>query len=484
VAQGIDRPSAARAEGRDRVAWALLGAALFLGLLRFAGLSRWSLWLDEALTLADARHRTEIDNPIGYWIFGWVFAAFEGRPDELVLRLPAALCGYLAIPLTWWAFAPIVARRVAAAAALALALSSWHLYWSQTARFYTLAQVLGLLGAGLLVRGILLWSTWRTGFGLLLAALAALAHPSAALLLGGLCLASWTGKLLGLFEEPDPALRAGRGPWHVLDVAGFVALFAGVGWVVEVWLTWSARQGRANTLHLILSAGFLITPFLGSAFLVGLWRAWSRRDPGGLLIALIVAFTLLGALLASFFVRVSAQYVFVLLPWIAALSMLPFDPADAAFGASGAAWRRRAAFAALVLLPMLVDSATYFAVRHGDRPRWREAYRYVADHRRNGDLILGMEAPVGEYYLDPTADDLRHWRAVAWLDSWRADLVQRWSRYPRRAWLIVNHEQLQDWGASQRVELEHTLREDCTLVEVFDVPFTPRDLDVSVYLYE
>ena len=54
------------------------------------------------------------------------------------MRLPAALFGWVGIALTYWAFAPTVGRRTAAAAALVLATSSWHMDWSQTARFYTL----------------------------------------------------------------------------------------------------------------------------------------------------------------------------------------------------------------------------------------------------------------------------------------------------------------------------------------------------------
>ena len=141
----------------------------------------------------------------------------------------------------------------------------------------------------------------------------------------------------------------------------------------------------------------------------------------------------------------------------------------------------------LVAAPGLVETALYFGVRNGDRPRWREAYVYVFEHRAPDDLVLGMDAPVAEYYLDPAARDLRDWKAVTWLDDWRSRLPLEWARYGRRVWFVVNEVQLDDWTAQDtsrenRAEVERILREECVRVASFEVPLTPRDLDVHVYV--
>ena len=134
--------------------------------------------------------------------------------------------------------------------------------------------------------------------------------------------------------------------------------------------------------------------------------------------------------------------------------------------------------------PGILETGLYFGARNGDRPHWREAYQYVFEHREPGDLILGMEAPVGEYYLDPGKTDLRQWRQVVYLDKWRTHLADDWSRYPRRTWFVVNREQMQDWPAQDRVRMERTLEDDCIQLERFAISWTPRDLDVFVYLRE
>ncbi|NOT30501.1 MAG: hypothetical protein HOP15_08650 [Planctomycetes bacterium] len=458
---------------------AFLGLALGLGALRFASLSSWSLWLDEALTLADVDGRGEV-NPVGYRLFGWFYGLADGRPDEAWLRLPAAFFGLVSILATAWAFWPFVGARAAALAAFFVSSSAWHLYWSQNARFYTLAQALALVGGGALLRGLFGGSTWRTALGLLLLALAAATHPSAAFLVGPLLCVPWVARWLDWV--PSDAARARA--WRIFSLAGLVALVLGSGWALRAWLVWEARQGTGSPLHFAKTAGYLITPTLGLAFLVGALRRWRERESFVALVATVLA--LAAAALASGFVRVSAQYVFVLLPWIAMVAALGLavrtGPRETL-----AARLRLVLLALLVAMPGLVESGLYFLVRHGDRPRWREAYAYVFEHKGARDLVLGMDAPVAEFYLNPSSSRLREWSAVTWLDDWRSRLPMDWARYGRRTWLVINAAQLDDWtlqptSGERRAEFERLLREECVRVASFEVPLTPRDLDVHVYV--
>jgi hypothetical protein len=263
-----------------------------------------------------------------------------------------------------------------------------------------------------------------------------------------------------------------------------VGLGIGSGWAFRAWLRWEARQGSGDPVHLFLTAGYLISPTLGLAFCVGALRGLRARES-----FVPLAVTVLGlvcAALASFFVRVSAQYVFILQPWLAAGAALAFASRDGA-QETPAARRRLALLVLLVALPGLVESVLYFAVRNGDRPRWREAYAYVFEHRGPNDLVLGMDAPVAEYYLNPDGYALRRWTEVTWLDDFRSGLPLEWARYGRRTWFVVNQTQLDDWtrqpeSRENRAEFERILREECQVAARFDVPLTPRDLDVQVYV--
>ncbi len=472
---------AARAEARalDPLVLAFLLLALALALARFVSLSTWSLWLDEALTLADVDGGGEV-NPLGYRIFGWFYGLADGRPDEGWMRMPAAFFGCASILATLWTFRPFLGTRAAALAALFVAGSVWHLYWSQNARFYTLAQALALVGGGALLRGLFGGSTWRVALGLLLLALAALTHPSAVFLGGPLLCVPWLARWFDWVPSEAARSRA----WSLFSVVGLVALVLGSGWVLRAWLRWEARQGEASPLHFVKTVGYLVTPTLGLAFLVGAARGWRRRESFVPVLVTVLALGL--AALASLFARVSAQYVFVLLPWLAACAAYAVVPAEGA-RLTLSTRVRTAVLALLVALPGLVESGLYFAVRRGDRPRWREAYAYVFEHRAPDDLVLGMDAPVAEYYLNPSARRLRDWTAVTWLDDWRARLPLEWRRYGRRTWFVVNQAQLDDWtglvgSRENRAEFERLLREECELVASYPVPLTPRDLDLQVYV--
>lgn len=486
VAPALD-PSATKpgalAEGaRDPLARMLVLLALTLGALRFVALPSWSLWLDEALTLADTQGKGSAVNPIGYGLFGWFYAFAPARPDEFWLRLPAAVFGFGSILATLWAFRPFIGARASALAAFFLAASVWHLYWSQNARFYTLAQLLALLGGGALLRGLYGGSSARTMLGLLLLVLAALTHPSAAFLIGPLLVVPWIARWL---EWVPPAGLHSRA-WNLFSTAGLAALVIGSGWALRAWFKWEARQGTGSPLHLAKTAGYLLTPTLGLAFLLGAWRQWRVRESFVPVAAAVLGLCAAG--LASFFVRVSAQYVFVLQPWVAACAALALAPiGSVAAGLENALARRRVLILALLVAsPGLVETALYFTLRNGDRPRWREAYAYVYEHRGPMDLVLGMEAPVAEFYLQPEKLELRSWSEVTWLDDFRSRLPLDWARYGRRVWFVVNRTQLDDWTSmpsslEHRAEVERILIEECTLEASFRVPLTPRDLDVHVY---
>ena len=477
VTQSDDRPAETPAGANG-----VLVLALVVGLLRFAALGRWSLWLDEVYTLTDALHGKEIRNPLGYTLFAWFYSLTGSRPDELLLRLPAAVFGWCSIPLTAWCLRPFVGRRAAAFAALVVALSPWHLLWSQTARFYTLAGCLVLCGTRWTVDGLRGRDHGAVGLvgGLLALAAAAATHPSAVLTVAGVVGVTLLARVTGRWPGGAEELRRAHLAWRILVVTTLVGAAAGSLWVIRVWTKWDERQGSGSPVHLLLSAGYLVTPGVGIGLLAGLWTILRRRLAWAAFLLGVLLAGAAVALGASFFVRVSAQYVFVFLPLVAGIAALPFG-----LPASGARERvGRSLLLAVVLLPLAVETGLYFFVRNGDRPMWREAYHFVFVRRDYSDLVVGVEAPVGEYYWNPASDDLRKLTQVVYLNEFHADVPREWARYGRRTWLIVNHEQLEDWPALARDELRRMLRESCRLVESFTVPWNPRDLDVHVYLFE
>jgi len=467
-----------------------LAAALALGLLRFLRLSHWSLWLDEVYTWADAHEPLEagrLANPLGYAAIRATVALLGGFPGELELRALPALVGWLTIPLAYWAARPFAGARRAGLAALLVAVSAWHVYWSQNARFYTLAQAAGLIGAGLVWRGLLGGGAARVAGGALIAALGVLFHPSAALLLGALVASALC--VPHLARGTPRELRRGA---RILGGLALVAGLAGAVWMLGAFATYLQAKGihggaaRLSSLgHLALTLGFYVTPLWCVGFLLGALQIARRREPFAVGVVLAVVAGVATAALAALVVRVTAQYVFVLLPLVALVVAWPVgSPEDE--GAQGGARMRGLAlgYAALLSIVSLADTGLYFAVRHGERPRWREAFHFVWSQRDEHDLVFALAAPIAEHYLVPGATDLRSPTCVAWLNKWNPTPPQRWLEYPRRVWLVIQQENLEDFARADRDDLRAYLREECRLVRRFPVPAIGRDQSVEVYLRE
>ena len=303
-----------------------VGHALVLGLLRFWRLGEWSFWEDEVYTWADLQHnlgRGQIWNPLGYRAIGWTVGLFGGEATEFSLRFLPALAGWVCIPLAWWAFRRWIGDRRAAFVALLLALSSWHIFWSQTARFYTLSMVVSLLGSGLALRGLVSGRILHALAGTVVAGAAAAFHPTAALIVGGLCLAPWLARLRDRDLSP--------GFWRVGKAMGILAVLGALVGSTWIWSSLVQHHDQKPTgdllsgaIHMLLTSGYFFTPLLGTAAILGALWAWHVRD-AEVLFAVGVCLVGLGAtLVLSLFVQMTARDC---RPWqCSADSSVPFFP--------------------------------------------------------------------------------------------------------------------------------------------------------------
>ncbi len=489
MASSFDPPQETASRQRDRVAAALLGVACLLALLRLLRLGDWSLWYDEALTLGDAWHGSGWMpgggpvHALGYGLIRAVASCFGGRPDEFALRIGPAVAGMLCVPLTAWAFRPLAGRRAASFAALLVAVSSWHLYWSQNARAYTFAQAQTLLATGVWARGWVRSDRWRCALGVGLALAASAFHPHAAGIAAGLGLAPFFG---GRGEVPQGGAGACAAERRRAERAGFLVLLLGgllsLPVLAPALLDYVGKKDTevgfvaeaiSGFVHLVTSTGFQLTPVLGVAALAGAWLGWRSRP--GRVVVMGTLLPVLGMLAVSLWTKVSAQYLFCSLPWAAALAAWPLGTAFLRRGRS--AW----VYGGLLVLPALASCALYFGWRHGERPRWREAYSYVWSARGEHDLVLGMQAGLGEYYVDPTFTDVRHPRLVGWCDYKQPHNVLAAAQTDRPLWIVVRPEFLELWDPKQRATLEALLQDQCHLKRRFPVPMEGRDLTVLVY---
>jgi hypothetical protein len=202
--------------------------ALALG-LRTHTLGLQSLWFDEVLTAIGAQDFTWVlyspqifGHPPLQYLAGW---AMGGRAaDEAALRLPFMLAGVATVPAVAWLGRVLLGPTTGVLAALALAVSPFHVELSQTARPYPMLLLLGTLallalivavrraeaGPWVLVTTVLAVACYTHYQGM---ALAAVAVPTAAALLaarrfrGWSCAAAAFGGLIVLLAPWVPVLR-------------------------------------------------------------------------------------------------------------------------------------------------------------------------------------------------------------------------------------------------------------------------------------
>lgn len=211
-----DFPPPARPDRRE---WLALLAILLLALLlRIPGLNS-GLWYDEISTLVKyVRLPTgtllttydSLNNHMFFSLQAQASAALLGE-SPWTLRLPAMLFGVGSVWALWRLAREVVSPPQALLAALLMAVSYHHVWFSQNARGYTGLLFFGILASLALLRGTRgnNWSAWL-GYGLCFAA-AMFTHLSAAFLFFGqglAYLAILIGRLIrGRGLQPAEILR-------------------------------------------------------------------------------------------------------------------------------------------------------------------------------------------------------------------------------------------------------------------------------------
>jgi uncharacterized membrane protein len=137
-----------------RASWPALLAITALGVgLRFYRLGHQSLWMDEVLTATNADHSlsqllfdSSVDRnfPPLYTALIHLVQQWLGKAD-VVLRLPSAIAGTLSVPILYAGVRSELGERTALLSALLLAISPFHVWYSQEARPYALLVLLGLV---------------------------------------------------------------------------------------------------------------------------------------------------------------------------------------------------------------------------------------------------------------------------------------------------------------------------------------------------
>ncbi len=398
------------------LSWVLLALIVCLGLLlRWHDLGTESYWLDEGISLQSThltlpelvKERARNHHPPLYFLLlHWWVARFGD--SEAATRSLSLIFGALAPLALFFLGRRLFDEPTALLAALLLALSRFHLHYSQETRSYSLVVLLYLASQYWFWRA-LREEGWRTKAGYVAATVFLLYTHYIGWYLVLIHNISWA--LLARRSEAGVKLTARRwlalqglvfllvAPWAFSAARSFLSLQKG-WWVPEPTAenVWRAVTNFAGSPGLFgLFAPLTVLALLpGWPALRGFLRAPARRD-SLILVALwallpLAVPLLMAAVSASFFVD---RYSIGALPAILLLV---------------AAGLRRVKFklvgAALVATVMVLSWSTlrtYY--RDVTREQWREAADLVQSRARAGDLVIlykGFTQPVFAHYLRRT----------------------------------------------------------------------------------
>ena len=429
---------------QHRVACLLVVIGGFL--LRLYRLGEQSLWYDEtvsaylvSLDIPGLISHTAGDiHPPGYYLFLHLWVRYAGD-TEFALAFFSLVFGTLLIPLSYAVARRLMGNRVALWAALVVAVSPYHLWYSQEVRMYTLGAALGTLA---LWHALTIVDFRRRGAftlggrGLLLAPIVGYVLASAV----GLYVLYYFAFLLVALNLFVIAHLIGRGRWARLRVwllAQVAVLALYIPWLpiawrqatnppVPPWRGFVPIHRAALEAWSALSLGQSVQPAqvwpllvaIGALFLVGIGcasgilnrQAWDTKAQSSPNPAALLFTCLFGPL-------VLMQLASLLSPLYHVRYLFTYAPPFYILVAAGLAWlTRRAPLLAVAGVLALLGGSAFSIHQFYTNPRYaaddlRGAVGFIAQRWRPGDAILintGYAYPGFLYYYpDPIAGTIR-----------------------------------------------------------------------------
>lgn len=442
----------------------LLGIIIAIAaILRFYKLGEWSFWGDEAFTISgkeDGFNFSILRRSLATDLINFSTASFG--MSEWSARLFPALIGILTVPLIYFPVRRLIDKETALLAAFLLAVSPWHIYWSQNARFYTLLLLFYSLG--------------------LLTFHIAMEEDRPWLLLGSLVLFGFAARerLLALFFVPvilvyliliwllpfeKPKGFNLRNLILFLSPLALGAIFFAGPYVANLG-GWFEGFGRINTSPFWITAGTVTYIGLPAVIIAlsGCIYLLFERNRGALLFGINSVLPLVAIAALSVFQYAANRYVFIsLTTWLilAALAMRELFRNTEGIGRILVI----GVIAILILVPLSED-VLYFQYQNGNRDNWKAAFEYIDSHREVGDIVLSPNTDVSNYYSQGETIYLGNWDPSSYQGQ-------------NRVWIIedLNVAELQP-------QIIPWLKEHTVEKANFDVNVQARNFKMRVYLYD
>jgi hypothetical protein len=450
---------ASTARWSPAIEYGLLAAVTLLaGGLRIFRLGEWSMWGDEIFTLGSQPDGfiQSTSTQLIHWVTGLL------GTTEWSARLVPALIGTLTIPLLYFPVRKLFGSRVAMLSAALLAVSTWHIYWSQNARFYVLLLLLYTLALLAFFTGLELDKPVY-----LIASLVFLALAAKERMLALVFLPVSLGYLIGLLFLPFERPAGLRLRNLAVFFGPLIALGLLFGWpFLRDIPGWMRGFSRINTSPMWLFSGTVYYIGIPVVILAVTGSVYFLRDRSraALYMSLGAVIPLVFILIASLFQYSANRYAFVsLTSWILLAALATGELLTRLAGSM-----RIFAFGLVVLLmaTALGENFLYFQFQNGNRENWKAAFQYIQRQRLAEEPVVADRPEVGRFYLKDGVTSFRKMdpQEIAQHDRvWFIEDMNVAELFPEQlAWVKANARQVAD----------------------FDVQASARLFKMRVYLFE
>ncbi|MCK4348824.1 MAG: glycosyltransferase family 39 protein [Thermoplasmatales archaeon] len=128
---------------KNRYLILLFFVVILASILRLYNLGHWSFWWDEGNTLMGVLNRDYSIRDLLGGFYSLFYLMEKGSfsifgVNEFSARIICSIIGILSIPMLYFFTKVIFNNRIAMISSLMLAVSPWHIWYSQNARFYSL----------------------------------------------------------------------------------------------------------------------------------------------------------------------------------------------------------------------------------------------------------------------------------------------------------------------------------------------------------
>ena len=447
---------------------------MFGALLRFWNLDQWSFWIDEVFTVRDAQRFSleswqSIPNPIPYLAVK-LSIAFTNN-GEWGSRLIPCIVGIVSIPAIFGLGRTLFNWQIGFLGGTFMTCSSWHLFWTQNARYPVFTLLFAVLTAWFFYLSLERDSTLLTisalvsCFCLILSHILSVVIVPALAVYAAICLLEksskkrWLNLLIFFIPFAMPVLAV-----VFPQVRGY--LFSG----------WGRNEWQRSPLYIVLTLVHGVSIPIAVAAFFGFVATPLNKSTRFLLCYAGVPLALF--LIASQLQNVAGYYLFWTTPAYFILAGVACERVWRTVAPQSGGKILGSVMPCVLVVTLLSQVYLYFQIENGGRPKWREAFEAIQGEKRPTDKVVLSEPEMGRYYLP----ELTPIYIGGLLDD-PEEFERQWETSGReRLWFAVDVASFNVFDADTAVR--SWIRERGHLVKTLPAFSRAKDRTIHIYLLE